>query len=85
MVFLECGDDETHNNHVGQVVLQALKTVDRKDVGVLFCASFKTGIQVGDHQFINAVAKDQQSDTDDEVINASHHLSDRLGRKALGR
>ena len=44
--LLECRDDQPNDNHVGEIVLQALQAVHRKDVGVLLGLSLVTGIKV---------------------------------------
>lgn len=43
--LLERCDNQANNNHVREVVLQALKAVYRENIGILFYATFKTWIQ----------------------------------------
>ena len=45
MVF-ECRNNQAHNNHIGQIVLQALEAVNRENVGVLLFATLKSWIKV---------------------------------------
>ena len=46
MVFFECHNNQAHNNHIGQIVLQALEAVHRENVGVLLFATLKAWIKV---------------------------------------
>ena len=39
MVFFERRNNQAHNNHIGQIVLQALEGVHRENVGVLLFAT----------------------------------------------
>ena len=44
-LFERC-NNQSHNNHIGQIVLQALEAVHREDVGVLLFATLQAWIKV---------------------------------------
>ena len=44
--LFECRNNQAHNNHIGQIVLQALEAVHRENVGVLLFATLKAWIKV---------------------------------------
>ena len=44
--LFECRNNQAHNNHIGQIVLQALEAVHRENVGVLFFATLQAWIEV---------------------------------------
>ena len=46
MVFFECRNNQANNNHIGQIVLQALEAVHRENVGVLVFATLQAWIKV---------------------------------------
>ena len=73
--FLECRHDQGHHDDVGEIVLEALEAVDGQEIVVLLLFTVMSGIEVGDHELIDSVAKDQQSNTDHEIINTANHLS----------
>ena len=77
--LLESGNNQSHNNDVGEIVLQAFQAADREQIGVLLINTFMTGVQVSNHELIDAISKNQQSNTDHEVIHTSNHLSNRFG------
>ena len=42
----ERSDNQAHNNHIGEIVFQALEAVHRENVGVLLFATLKSWIKV---------------------------------------
>ena len=44
--LFECRNNQAHNNHIGQIVLQALEAVHRENVGVLLFATLQAWIKV---------------------------------------
>ena len=44
--LFERSDNQANNNHIGQIVFQALQAVHRENVGVLLCITLKGWIKV---------------------------------------
>ena len=78
----ESGHDQGHNDHFGELLFEGVQRIDVEQIAPEVGGILLAWIDVGDHQFVNAIAKDQQGDADQVVVNSSHHFSNQ--QRAVG-
>ena len=81
--FLESSHNQGHHDDVGEVVLEAFQAVDGQKIVVLLHFTVMPWIEIRNHELIDSITEDQQSNADHEIINTANHLSNGVGGEVV--
>ena len=80
----EGGHDQGHHNHLGEFLFEAVERSDVEQIAAEFGLFPMAWVDVGDHKFVDAVAKDQQRNSDQVVVDSADHFSDQQSAVVVG-
>ena len=73
---LESGDNQSNDDDFCELVFERIQRVDIEQIASFLRVVLLTNIDIRDDQFINSIAKNQQSNSNQLEINPAHDLAD---------